>query len=52
MIDIKRRFDAAGYSAPECVELEVIIEGAILSASTGMGASAEGYNVDDEVFNW
>lgn len=51
MFESKRNYGAT-YSAPECVELEVITEGTVLSASTGIGASPEGYDVDKEVFNW
>lgn len=51
MIKTKRHYGAV-YTAPECVELEVITEGTVLSASTGIGASSEGYDVDDEKFNW
>jgi hypothetical protein len=48
MIEIKGRYGAE-YSAPECFEVEIVTEGAMLSVSMG---SAEGYDVDKEDFNW
>ena len=49
----KRKFlEKCSYSSPECLCLEVIVEGTILSASTETTVtSPEGYDVDNE-FNW
>ena len=40
------------YSSPVCAPLEVLTGWAILSASAVMHSDAEGYDVDEEVFNW
>lgn len=50
-----KTFEGSGfYTSPESVEMALLNEGAILSASTStsVNASPEGYDVDDEVFNW
>ena len=52
MIRMNSCSEESRYSSPECVELEVITEGTLLSLSTGVTASPEGYDVDKEEFNW
>lgn len=52
MIRIMKTIEDVGYSSPTCVEMEFVTEGAVLSSSTTITASPEGYDVDNEVFNW
>ena len=52
MIRIKKTIEDVGYSSPTCVEVEFVTEGTVLSSSTMTTASPEGYDVDNEVFNW
>ena len=52
MTKLKKQMGREQYTSPECVEIEVFMDGAILSASTGINASQEGYDVDNDEFNW
>jgi hypothetical protein len=52
MIRIKKTIENVGYSSPTCVEMEIVTEGTVLSSSTMTTTSPEGYDVDNEVFNW
>lgn len=52
MNEMRKHLERMMYSSPECIELEVVTEGTVLSSSTMTTASPEGYDVDNEVFNW
>lgn len=52
MTKLKKQKGSSKYTSPVCVELEVYMDGAILSASTGFNAVPEGYDVDRDEFNW
>jgi hypothetical protein len=52
MIRIMKTIEDVGYSSPACVEMEFVTEGPVLSSSTLTTASPEGYDVDNEEFNW
>lgn len=44
------------YVSPECNEINLVVDGTILSASIVLeknwNSAPEGYDVDNDVFNW
>ena len=42
----------AVYSSPKCVELEILTQGTVLTGSTFLNSTPEGYDMDKADFNW
>lgn len=44
------------YASPECVEMEMLTQGTVLTGSTIMemnwNSAPEGYDMDNATFNW